>query len=261
MENFRDQSSPAFTRIAIVGTRGAIGTSTLTAVLSLARATHPQVLVDANEYSAGLDFTVGAHRESGLRWGDLTEISPDVDPHHLAQALPQWQAGPILSADHHGAHQPGPQLSYLTTALAAGGYGVSVDLGCVTRAEALAGVDAVVILAGRDERSVRRAVALREQIEAVNLPWLLGVGGPGGKAVARCEVAEVLGATQYVTVPQIRGLAAYQERGFGLFPGRGGRLLRAGEEIAKWARTLDGFTVRAGALHPGPVRRNQREAS
>lgn len=83
--------------IAVTGSAGGIGTSTLAA--ALARHAGAALLVDASPCSGGLDLLLGLENKPGARWPDLAAGTGTVDPGDLVRALPTTPDGiAVLSA-------------------------------------------------------------------------------------------------------------------------------------------------------------------
>lgn len=85
--------------VRVVGARGGAGASTLAAGVALAgaRSERRVVLVDGDPHGAGLDLTLGAEQEKGLRWGDLADVRGSLPPRSVLGRLPVVSGVPLLS--------------------------------------------------------------------------------------------------------------------------------------------------------------------
>lgn len=77
--------------IAVTGTAGGVGTSTLAALLARhAARSGPTTLVDAVPHSGGLDLVMGIEDVAGARWPDLSlATGGSIDAASLQDALPE----------------------------------------------------------------------------------------------------------------------------------------------------------------------------
>lgn len=85
------QAAAAGLTIAVTGSAGGVGASTLAA--ALARHARAALLVDAAPFSGGLDLLLGMENKPGARWPDLAAGTGTVDPGDLARALPTTPDG------------------------------------------------------------------------------------------------------------------------------------------------------------------------
>ena len=112
------QHPPRARVVALIGTRGGLGTSTF--LLHLARACTVAgarvALLDADP-AGGLGLLIGDDVVPGLRWGDLPAEEAAFRPDRLVPVLPTWLGMPVLTGDGRGgASSPacvGPALEAL----------------------------------------------------------------------------------------------------------------------------------------------------
>lgn len=93
-------ASPQGTLIAVCGSAGGAGTSTLAAAIARTAVRHqPVTLLDAGEHSGGLDLLLGLEEAPGARWPDLRLGEGAVAGTDLRAALPVTRDGiAVLSA-------------------------------------------------------------------------------------------------------------------------------------------------------------------
>ena len=111
------QHPPRARVVALIGTRGGLGTSTF--LLHLARACTVAgarvALLDADP-AGGLGLLIGDDVVPGLRWGDLPAEEAAFRPDRLVPVLPTWLGMPVLTGDARGGI---PDRSCLVPALEA----------------------------------------------------------------------------------------------------------------------------------------------
>ncbi len=152
------QHPPRARVVALIGTRGGLGTSTF--LLHLARACTVAgarvALLDADP-AGGLGLLIGDDVVPGLRWGDLPAEEAAFRPDRLVPVLPTWLGMPVLTGDGRGgASSPacvGPALealrAYHDLVLVDLPRGAEVPSGCL-----------VLLVTGLDLRSAVAAEAL-----------------------------------------------------------------------------------------------------
>lgn len=139
--------------LAVVGASGGVGASALAVAVAVRarRAGVDVVLVDARPLGGGLDVTLGAEQESGLRWPDLGGLVGAADGRALLGRLPAAGGVPVLSFDRVEAHPPREVAEAVLTALAAECELVVVDVGLGQGTVTEAALDAaaqVVVVSG-----------------------------------------------------------------------------------------------------------------
>ena len=115
--------------VAVGGSCGGAGASTLASALALAAGSPGALLVDADPWGGGLDLVLGAERDEGLRWPALSGVRGRLDGEAVMAALPDV-AGVSVLATSRSAPQPVPEeaLAAVVEAARAGGRPVVVDL-------------------------------------------------------------------------------------------------------------------------------------
>lgn len=204
--------------LAVVGgSCGGAGASTVATALALsAAAGHEGVLlVDADPVGGGLDLLLGAERDEGLRWPELTGLRGRLSGEALLAALPETHGVHVLAGSREVACRPPEEaLVAVVDAVRSAGRPVVVDLprGDPAGESLLAEADlAALVVPGR----LRAACAAR----------LLVGSGVGGWAAARLvvrrihgglsgpEVAEVVGRPVLAELAHDRAAMARGERG------------------------------------------------
>ena len=207
--------------VAVGGSCGGAGASTLAAAIALAAAAQAgeALLVDADPWGGGLDLLLGIERADGLRWPDLAELRGSVSGQALMAALPETHGVSVLAAGRDGpAVIRGEALLAAVEAARAGGWPVVVDLprpGAVgvghSTEDLLADADvAALVVPAR----VRAAAAARLMV-AEEGPWsaaaLVVRPVPGG--LPADEVAEVVGRPVVAVLAHDRSAPVRGERG------------------------------------------------
>jgi secretion/DNA translocation related CpaE-like protein len=189
--------------VAVGGSCGGAGVSTLAAALALAAAPGSDgvLLVDTDGWGGGLDLLLGAERDEGLRWPELAGLRGRVAGDALMAALPEVGGVSVLAASRSAPGEvPAEALTAVVEAARAGGRPVVVDLPRTAGAEATAAVLAeadlaVLVVPAR----LRAASAARLLVEPAGVgrsaPWsaaqLVVRPVPGG--LSADEVADVVG--------------------------------------------------------------------
>lgn len=248
--------------IGVVGARGGIGTSSLAASLArrlargggrsrgsrrrsggpdaarrlVAGASGSVALADLDGTGGGLDVLLGVEGVDGLRWPDLHGARGEVSGAELTALLPRWSGVTVLSADRTRPGAPRDDvIADVLDALATSHDDVVLDL---DRHHALAGGGAldrcavVLVLAGRDLRSVAGVLALRAALVAAVPDVRLVVRGPAPGGLGVLELAHVVDLPVAASMASQRGFDAALERGGGPGLRRGGPLARAVGRLA-----------------------------
>ena len=236
--------------IGVVGARGGIGASSLAAALArrLARGGGGGrdgeggggrglvALADLDGAGGGLDVLLGVEGVDGLRWPDLRGARGEVSGAELTALLPRWSGVTVLSADRARPGAPRADVvAGVLDALAASHDDVVLDL---DRHEVLTGVGAlarcalVLVVAGRDVRSVAGVLALRTAALAAVPDVRLVVRGPAPGGLGVLELAHVVDLPVAASMGPQRGFDAALERGGGPGLRRRGALARAADRLA-----------------------------
>jgi secretion/DNA translocation related CpaE-like protein len=205
--------------VVVGGSCGGAGASTVAAAVALAAA--PGVLlVDADAWGGGIDLLLGAERDEGLRWPDLTGLRGRVAGDALLAALPEVSGVHVLAASR-GTPCDVPEEAFsavVEAARSAGGPAV-VDL---PRADPAApGFPGGTVLADADlavlvvPARVRAATAARLLVEAPGSGWSTAqlVVRPVGGGLSTDDVAEVVGRPVLAELPHDRAAVPRSERG------------------------------------------------
>jgi secretion/DNA translocation related CpaE-like protein len=201
--------------VAVSGSAGGAGASTLAAAVALAAAPGA-LLVDADPWGGGVDLLLGAERADGLRWPDLVGLRGRVAGDALLAALPERDGVHVLAADRRAAGEVPPEaLVAVGEAGVAEGCTVVLDVPRpappATRT-AVAGADLRVLVVPARLRATGGARLLVTDEES---PWsgasLVVRTVPGGLSVP--EVEDAVGRPVVAVLGHDRGAGARGERG------------------------------------------------
>lgn len=238
-----DISAPQSGRVlAIVGARGGAGASVLAAATALTSARRGDrcLLVDCDPLGGGIDLTVGAESDAGLRWSGLAVSGGRVAVAALHEALPERPVGSgsltVLSCERDGPSTgltPEAMRAVLDAARRAGETVVcdlprSLSEVAVT---ALRLADRSVVLVPSEVRACAAAGRLLDELREISAgPMSIMVRGPSPGGLAVADVERALGVDAAGVVRWQSGLAAAVERG-GLWPSPRGSLARAATDV------------------------------
>jgi len=251
--------------IGVIGARGGLGASSLAASLALRLAERPTghgvrrrdgrtrpggagragrggsgapgavALVDLDT-GAGIDVLLGVEGVHGLRWPDLTGARGEVPGAELTALLPRWAGVAVLSADRARPGAPRADVvADVLDALVACHDHVVLDLDRRTVLVERGPLDrcaAVLVLAGRDVRSVAGVLALRDGLLGAVEDVRLVVRGPAPGGLGVLELAHVVDLPVAASMAPQRGFDGALERGGGPVPRRRGPLARAVDRLA-----------------------------
>lgn len=221
-------------RIGVMGGRGGIGTSVLSALL--AREYAHEATVTLVDLAGGLDLLIGVEHEPGPRWADLlAEAAPFVGE-RLRAVLPERDGVAFLGTDERGLPEVGIR-DHVAEALTASSDIVVADLGriadpppwcddllVVTTAEPAAAAPAAALVRRLDARGTDDPAAPRVHIVVRRLRSI---------GVSPHEVAEACGRPLAGALPDARRLTA--DLAHGMRPGDRPRspLVRAVRDLVR----------------------------
>ena len=188
--------------VAVGGSCGGAGVSTLAAALALAAAPGSDgvLRVDTDGWGGGLDLLLGAERDEGLRWPELAGLRGRVAGDALMAALPEVGGVSVLAASRSAPGEvPAEALTAVVEAARAGGRPVVVDLPRTAGAEATAAVLAEADLA---------VLVVPARLRAASAARSLSTGTPGEPAPwgsARLVAREVAGGLSPAEVAAVAG--------------------------------------------------------
>lgn len=227
--------------VGFLSASGGAGSSILAAATAVAasRAQRQTLLVDCDQWGAGLDVVLGVEHQAGLRWNDLAAPAGRLSAEHLYQSLPVWNTSaggvPLVCYPCGAAREVDPAVAatVVATARRCGDLAV-VDLPRMRTevGQAIAELaDLVVVVVTADVRSCHAA---RRQVD-----WLAGQGircalvvrGPSPGGLGADDIADALGVPVLATMRPDRRLLHDLE--FGRPPG-----LDRGRPIARAARSV-----------------------
>jgi len=145
--------------IGVLGASGGVGASALAAALAVRAGQDGMdvVAVDLNPYGGGLDVTLGAEQEAGVRWADLVALAGAADGSAIVARLPSLDGVPALSFGREAAVVPEVAVvRQVVTALAASGRVVVLDLsiGGPYAEAVLPLATQLIVVAGSDPRQL-----------------------------------------------------------------------------------------------------------
>lgn len=237
--------------VAVLGASGGVGASVLAVAVAVRgrRAGRDVVLVDGCPLGGGLDVTLGAEQQDGIRWPDLGGLVGSADGRALVARLPQVDGVPVLSFDRVGDEPSQEVVSAILSALAGEGALVVVDVavraGIVAEA-GLAAASHVVVLAGDGMRQLAALSVVVPRLRqgtaaSTELAVCLRTRHSTAAPVARVVESE-LQLPVLFTVDDDTGVRA--DLVHGIAPGSRGRgaVVRAADDVLGWA-VLDGREV------------------
>ncbi|MEU4739550.1 septum site-determining protein Ssd [Actinosynnema sp. NPDC023658] len=225
--------------LAVLGARGGAGASVLVVAVGQAvmSAGGHALLVDCDPLGGGLDLTLGAERQEGLRWPTLRLTGGRVPAAALRSALPGRSGGrgglTVLSCGRTG---PGPEPDAVVAVVEAGrraGGTVVCDVprqltgaACV----ALDRADLAVLVVPADVKACMAAKTVVEQASARGVRLKAVVRGPAPGGLTASQVVEATGVPLLTTMRPERRLARALDNGH--FPGTTrGPLARAARKV------------------------------
>lgn len=206
---------------AVLGLTGACGgAGASTAGIWLAQEAASQgvrtLLIDGDPRGGGLELSLAAEDNPGLRWPDLADASGSIDPEQLAGSLPT--AGGFAFLSWPGKREPSAHPDALAVAAVMDAARrafelVVVDIGRGT--ESLRGFawdcDRILVVAPAQLRAAVAASRLLQDLPPVEAA--LVVRGGKSSALDGSIIAESLGLRLHAVLPELRGTAAAAETG------------------------------------------------
>lgn len=233
--------------VGVLSAAGGAGASSLSCWLAQASvaAGYATLLVDGDQWGAGLELPLGAERVPGVRWQDVREVRGTVTPGQLAGSLPASGGFNLLSWRRT---EPGdltvfPDAEAVTAVMDAGRQGhdlTVVDLGRLGAVDEslLAQCQSFVVLV---PAQVRAVVAARQLVAALApmVPTAV-VRGPLTPEMGERMIAESLKLPLAGYLPGIRGVRGAADSG---------RILTVGHHRA--VRRVVGRIIAELSLHLG----------
>lgn len=202
-----EESGPGMC-IAVEGSAGGLGVSTLAAALALTAA--PAVLVDAAAHRGGLDLVLGLEDEPGARWPDVNfRAGGDVSGADIIRAVPSTPSGvAVLSGARSTVAGPSRvrRADVDAAVMALRGHELVVVDGMATDA-----TDHVVVLTSAQVRPATAAAQMLAELAAEGVPASLVVARSTWASMSLEEVERLTHHDVVATLPQVRGLAKEME--------------------------------------------------
>ncbi|MFE9743948.1 septum site-determining protein Ssd [Saccharothrix saharensis] len=225
--------------LAILGARGGAGASVLAVAVGQAvlAAGGDGLLVDCDPWGGGLDLTLGAERQEGLRWSTLQLKGGRVPASALRSALP-GRAGSrgsltVLSCGRTG---PGPEPDAVVAVVEAGrraGGTVVCDVPrqlTTAACAALDRADLAVLVVPADVKACMAAKTVVDQTAERGVRLKAVVRGPAPGGLTTAQVVEAINIPLLATMRPEPRLARALDNGHFPKPSRG--------PLAKAARTV-----------------------
>ncbi|APT91762.1 hypothetical protein CPHO_01170 [Corynebacterium phocae] len=221
--------------LAVTGTAGGLGASTLAVSLSCALA--PAALVDARAGAGGIDLLVGLEQTPGLRWPDLNIGAGKVDGADIHAVLPV-SAGGVAVLSHARSTVDDP-FELPTSALAACTTALSYHHPVVVDGMDVApfSPDHVVVLTAAEVRAAAAAAGVVATLRARGINHSLVLRHRGWSSLSTAEVEDVVSTDVVAEIPTLRRLPRLVEEA-GLNPPLPRRLQQACDLVlanAGWA--------------------------
>ncbi len=200
-----------FALIALCGTAGGVGTTTLAA--SLAMSLEHACFVDADPYSAGADLVFGVEAEPGVRWNDLGPDTQALPAEALHKALIQGPEGvAVLSNSRAGEPPEAQQLAGVLSSLRGAGH-VVVDcrMGTALATVARDHADAVVLVVPAEIRGAACAARMQEECRNARVRTVGVLRHRGWSGIDAEEAATIAGVEIVAEIPTIPRLAKRME--------------------------------------------------
>lgn len=171
-------------QIAVLGSCGGLGTTTLAAQLACSNATEVRTWLIESAPAGTLESTLGLEDHQGLRWQHLAGTRGDVDVDALAQATPHYGGARVLMMDRFAQQPPEPEtITAVMSSLKTAGLPVVVDsepshivgkhnqfdLIVVVTPLSLIGLNAVISLRAKLEESASRIVLVGSALRPMTL--------------------------------------------------------------------------------------------
>ncbi|MFW0786577.1 septum site-determining protein Ssd [Gordonia sp. CPCC 206044] len=206
--------------VAVVGGHGGAGATTLAAAVALECADRAGrvLLLDVDEFGAGIDLALGIENTGGLRWQDLTLEGGAVRGDTLHSALPHVHDRlSVLAPRRDGARRIGVD-AVLATMDAGRVHGdiVVVDLPRATGAVAdavLDSVDLVVIVTTATVSGVAASRTVHTWVSGHAATGGVAVRGPAPSGLRCTEIAAAVGAPLIVGYRSDPGLPTRMDSG------------------------------------------------
>lgn len=208
--------------LAVLGGRGGAGASVLAAAVGQAvlSAGGQGLLVDCDPLGGGIDLTLGAEKDPGLRWPELRLTGGRVAASALRSALPGRSGRhgrlTVLSCDRDG---PGPEPVAIAAVVDAGkraGQTVVCDLPRQFTDETCAALDRAdlaVLVVPAEVRACASAQRVARRVVDRGVALRVVVRGPAPSGLRAEEIAEAVGAPLLATMRPEPGLTAALDRG------------------------------------------------
>lgn len=201
--------------IVVTSASGGCGVSTLAYGLAATATAEGRscVLIDADRHGGGLDLLMGGEHAQGVRWPDLAHTQGRLSATTLSYALPKVQGLSLLSHSRTTTTDVGDEAMASVLDAARRGFDRAiVDLPRLSSGPALAGADAVVLVAPATLRGIAGARQALAELEAIGAVTHV-VTRRTARGLAISDVQRALGVNLVHPIPEVARLAIRAEHG------------------------------------------------
>lgn len=205
--------------VACVPAVGGAGASYLAVALAAysSRNGSAVTLIDADNFSIGIDVVCGAEETQGSRWADLSHLTGSASGLDVRGTLPMMDSFAILSADSRGAISSLPGALAIVEQLGQSSDVTVIDCGRIDAPETqeiLGIADYVFLVVPSTVRGCAAANQALSHVHAEKLTVVLRqIPGSGLNALT---ISDTLGVPIFTQIPTDQRIIEQVEQGFGL---------------------------------------------
>lgn len=218
LTDIRHRNEPLSPLIAVMPGSGGAGASTLSINLGLRAVSQgvSAVVIDTDPVGGGLDLTLGAEEQQGVRWSDIDPGSGRIAAETLVNALPVFNGLSFLSYGRAKIHLPETEVLAAVVDAARRAFDlviVDVPRGLTSASELLVSQADLSVIAVRNHvRSVAASASMHE--------WVHLVGGKSHyvvtadhKGVSVHDISRALGERDLTELPFIPSMTTRADEG------------------------------------------------